>query len=117
MNIIKVDKIKNERKINNNEPKKRGILIFSSLSVIGSKKYANKNPNIIGWKISLKKQKIKTKIDIKNKPETKTFEELFNFSTFAVFVIKKIALLKFFLEDHDLYQIVTYNIHHPDSRS
>ena len=37
MNIIKVDKIKNERKINNNEPKKRGILIFSSLSVIGSK--------------------------------------------------------------------------------
>ena len=55
MNIIKVNKIKNERKINNNEPKKRGILISSSLSVIGSKKYANKNPNIIGWKISLKK--------------------------------------------------------------
>ena len=117
MNIIKVDKIKNERKINNNEPKKRGILIFSSLSVKGSKKYANKNPNIIGWKMSLKKQKIKPKIDIKNRPDTKTFDELFNFSTFAVFVIKKIALLKFFLEDHDLYQIVTYNIHHPDSRS
>ena len=55
MNIIKVVKIKKEIKIKNNEPKKRGILIFSSLSVIGSKKYANKNPNIIGWKISLKK--------------------------------------------------------------
>ena len=55
MNIIKVAKIKNERKINNNEPIKRGILIFSSLSVIGSKKYANKNPNIMGLKISLKK--------------------------------------------------------------
>ena len=55
MNIIKVAKIKNERKINNNEPKKRGILIFSSLSVIGSKKYANKNPNIMSLKISLKK--------------------------------------------------------------
>ena len=117
MNIIKVDKIKNERKINNNEPKKRGILIFSSLSVIGSKKYANKNPNIIGWKISLKKQKIKPKIDIENKPDTKIFKELFNFSTFPIFILKKIVLLKFFLGDHDLYQIVTYNIHHPHSRS
>ena len=48
MNITKVAKIKNERKIKNNEPKKRGILTFSSLSVIGSKKYANKNPKIIG---------------------------------------------------------------------
>tara|TARA_B100001121_G_scaffold287709_1_gene285231 strand:+ start:360 stop:527 length:168 start_codon:yes stop_codon:yes gene_type:complete len=55
MNIIKVIKIKNEIKIKNNEPKKRGILIFSSLSVIGSKKYANKNPNMMGLKISLKK--------------------------------------------------------------
>ena len=55
MNITKVAKIKNERKSKNNEPKKRGILIFSSLSLIGSKKYASKNPNIIGWKISLKK--------------------------------------------------------------
>ena len=97
MNIIKVVKIKNEIKIKNNEPKKRGILIFSSLSVIGSKKYANKNPNIIGWKISLKKQKIKTKIDIKNKPDTKTFEELFNFSTYAIFVIKKIFFRKLLL--------------------
>ncbi len=79
MNIIKVAKIKNERKINNSEPKNRGILIFSSLSVIGSKKYANKNPNIIGWKISLKKQKTKTKIEVENKPKNKIFEELFNF--------------------------------------
>ena len=39
------------------------------------------------------------------------------FIPFAIFVIKKIALLKFFLEDHDLYQIVTYNIHHPHSQS
>ena len=48
MNIIKTVITKNDSKININEPIKRGIFKFSSLLIIGSKKYANKNPNIIG---------------------------------------------------------------------
>ena len=55
MNKKKNIKIKNVRKIKKSAPKKRGIFKLSILSVIGSKKYANKNPNINGRKISLKK--------------------------------------------------------------
>ena len=61
----------------NRAPNDRGILKFSILSVIGSKKYANKNPNIKGLKISLKKYKPKIKTEAERKQKNSSLADIF----------------------------------------
>ena len=74
-NIIK---IKNAIKIKNSAPNDLGILKFSILSVIGSKKYANKKPIIKGLKISLKKYKPKIKTEAERKQKNSSLADIFN---------------------------------------
>ena len=74
----KIIKIKNVIQIKNSAPNDRGILKLSILSVIGSKKYANKKPIIKGLKISLKKYKPKIKTQAEKKQKNSSLADILN---------------------------------------